>query len=102
MTRRDMMPAGMGVIMGAMMLWMLHGFLTGDGSAAGAVAFVLAHVAVVSAALAAVAFGLHRRWPALARILAHRPSRRHVGVMFGMAVATAVLIHLVHGGPAWT
>ncbi|MCR9156766.1 MAG: hypothetical protein NXH80_05945 [Rhodobacteraceae bacterium] len=95
------MPVGMGIMMGAMALMMLHGFLTGDGGASG-VLFVLAHIAVVGLAAMGAAFGLHRRWPVLARILAHRPSRRHLGLMLVVAFATASIIHLLHGGPAWT
>ena len=95
------MPIGMGTMMGAMALMMLHGILTGDGGVSG-VLFVLAHVAVIILAALAVALGLHRRWPVLARILAHRPSLRHVGLMLAVALATAGIIHLVHGAPTWT
>ena len=95
------MPIGMGFLMGAMALMMLHGVLTGEGGASG-VLFVSAHVAVIALAALGVAFGAHRRWPVLGRVLAHRRSARHVGLMLGVAVATAALIHLVHGGPVWT
>ena len=95
------MPVGMGIMMGAMALMLLHTVLTGDGGASG-VLFVLAHVMVFGLAALGVTFGLHRRWPILARVLAHRPSRRHVGLMLIVALATAGTIHLVHGGPAWT
>jgi hypothetical protein len=101
MKRADMMPIGMGIMMGAMVLMMLHGVLTGDGGASGLL-FVLAHVAVIGLAAVGVAFGLHRRWPVLAHVLRHRPSWRHIWLMSGVAVFTAVVIHLTHGAPVWT
>jgi high-affinity Fe2+/Pb2+ permease len=101
MMRSDCGPALMGVMMGAMGLWMLHGAMTGQGMASGAV-FVLSHVAVVIVALAAIALGLHRRLPWLGRVAAHRPSVRHFAVMLTVALFTAGVIHLGHGGPSWT
>ncbi|MCK0149707.1 hypothetical protein MWU54_06710 [Marivita sp. S6314] len=97
----DMLPLGMGLMMGAMGMWMLHGALTGDGGMPGAI-FILAHVAVVGLGALAAAFGLHRRWPALRRIRLHRPSLRHAGVMLAVALGTAMVIHVIHGGPPWT
>jgi len=94
------MPIGMGILMGAMALMMLHGVLTGDAGASAAL-FVLAHVAVIALAALGVALGMHRRWPVLARGLAHRPSLRHAGLMLAVALATAGIVHLVHGAPTW-
>lgn len=94
------MPIGMGFVMGAMALMIVHGILTGDGGASG-VLFVLAHAAVIALAALGVGLGLHRRWPVLARILAHRPTLRHVGLMLVIALATAGIIHLIHGAPTW-
>ncbi|WP_439122345.1 hypothetical protein [Marivita sp.] len=101
MRPKVIIPVGMGIMMGAMALMMIHGVLTGNGGASG-VLFVLAHVAVIGLAAVGVAFGLHRRWPVLARVLAHRPTLRHVGLMLAVALATAGIIHLVHGAPTWT
>ena len=101
MRHANMMPIGMGIIMGMMALIMLHGIFTGDGGASG-VLFVLAHILVIGLAALAVVFGVYRRWPMLARILVHRPSWRHVGLMLAAACVTAGMIHLVHGAPAWT
>lgn len=98
------MPMGMGAMMGAMGLWMLHQAQTGTSMVGGAV-FVLAHVAVLAVVVAAallVRRGLGgKRIQALARIR-HRPSLAHVAVMLGTALITALLIHLIHGGPTWT
>ena len=102
MTHRTVMPVGMGIVMGVMAMAMLHAMLTGDGSGGltGAL-FLLAHVAVLALAAVGVAFGLHRRWPLLSRVLANRPSRRHLGTMLGVAIASAALNHIVHGAPTW-
>ena len=101
MRRADIRPMGMGIMMGAMALWMLHGYLTGTGGGLPGVTFVLAHVAGVAIAVIGVGLGLHRRWSALARVLSHRPSMRHLGLMPGVAIGTAGLVHLVHGAPTW-
>lgn len=95
------MPAGMGLLMGAMALYMLHGLQTGAGAAPGWL-FVLGHMAVFAVGLGAVALGLHLRFAMLGRVLAHRPSARHIAVMFASASITASVIDLVHGGPTWT
>ncbi|OSQ51493.1 hypothetical protein MGEO_08535 [Marivita geojedonensis] len=91
----------MGLMMGAMMLWMLHGWLIGEGPA-NVVLFVLGHVAVVAAVALLVALGLHRRFPVLERLARHRPSFSHVVIMLGSAALFALVVHLVHGAPAWT
>ncbi|MCR9110650.1 hypothetical protein [Marivita sp. XM-24bin2] len=93
-------PALMGLMMGAMMLWMMHGWLIGDGPA-NALVFVLGHVAVVAAVALTAALGLHRRFPVLARLTRHRPSLSHIAIMLGSAALFALAIHLVHGAPTW-
>ncbi len=98
-------PVLMGPVMGAMMLWMLHGALVGGGVGGVAlVVFVLAHVVVVGTVALAAVFAARlsprlRGW--LTRV--HRPSLRHVGLMMGSALMTAGVIHVVvHGGLSWT
>ncbi len=91
------LPVAMGLIMGPMVLWMIHGAATGNGLSGWALlAFVGAHLVVVGVILGAgivaarLAPGLrHRR---------HRPSLGHVGLMGASAVASASLVHLIHGG----
>ncbi|MCI5112256.1 MAG: hypothetical protein MRY75_17050 [Marivita sp.] len=94
-------PAFMGLMMGAMMLWMLHGWLIGEGPA-NMVLFVLGHVAVVAAIALIAALGLHRRFPGLTRLTQHRPSLSHIVIMLGSAALFALVVHLVHGAPTWT
>lgn len=98
------LPLGMGVMMGAMGLWMLHQAQTGT-SMIGGVAFVLAHVAVLAAvAIAAllVRRGLGGQTAQTIARVRHRPSVAHLAVMLTTALITALLIHLIHGGPTWT
>ena len=90
----------MGMMMGAMMLWMLHGWLTGEGPA-NIVLFVAGHAAVIAAIGLIAAFGLHRRFPVLERLTRHRPSLSHVVIMAGSAALFALAVHLVHGAPTW-
>ena len=94
-------PFIMGSAMGAMMLWMLHQSLISGSGIGGwaALTFVLAHFAVVGAALSVTVFAvrLSPRWRArLARL--HRPDIRHLGAMAIGAVGAAAVIHLtLHG-----
>lgn len=96
------MPLLMGPLMGAIMLWMLHGFLTGESTLSGPAlaVFIGAHVAVLVVVLGAGLFAARlsprvRNW--MARV--HRPSWRHMGAMMGSAVASAAVVHvIVHGG----
>ncbi|WP_293443472.1 hypothetical protein [Planktotalea sp.] len=89
----------MGTFMGAMMLMMLHGFLTGEANAfswATAV-FVGAHIVVVLLAVSVVSFGLTRfAWIKKITDRLHRPSTKHVLVMLLSAGFTALFIHLLH------
>ena len=81
-------PMAMGGAMGVMMPFMLHSV-----GAAGALWFVLAHVAVLAVAVLLVGSGLARFWPVLAaRIRSHRPSLAHLALMgAGMALGFAGL-----------
>lgn len=93
-------PIGMGVIMGAMMLWMLHGQMTGQGAQPRAIVlFVGAHVLISLFVIGAGLFAA-RLSPLMRQKLdrLHRPSWRHMGKMLGSAAATALIIHLfLHG-----
>ncbi|KQI69147.1 hypothetical protein AN189_06115 [Loktanella sp. 3ANDIMAR09] len=95
-------------IMGAffmepMMLWMLHGPLTGQASTGGAwaaILFVAAHV-VVAALLMGGALMAARLSPRARGFLSrlHLPSLRHVGTMLIAAAMSASVIHVtLHGG----
>lgn len=96
-----LMPTLMGAAMGAMMLFMLHGVLTGNTelSGLGLAVFIAAHGVVV---LGVMGLGLLSvsRFPRLKIWLSrvHRPNLRHVCTMFASAAATAGIIHLIHGG----
>ncbi len=103
----DVRPMAMGAAMGAMMLWMLHGVLTGtnDLSAKAAIVFVLGHTVALSAI---VLLGLwstrfSAKWQMRLQRL-HRPSLRHVGAMVAGALGTAAVIHgVLHSGVSpWT
>lgn len=93
-------PMVMGGLMGVMMLWMLHGAVTGDGVGLWAAAlFVAAHVVLVALILGAAVFAA-RLSPAARRVLArvHRPSLSHMGTMVGTAVLIVAVVHLgAHG-----
>lgn len=94
-------PAIMGAAMGAMMLWMLHGLLTGSGvTGLALIVFVGAHFAVALILIGAAVFTarLSPRTKAMIDKL-HRPTLRHVGIMLTAALITATAIHLtIHGG----
>ena len=99
MRARPAIPVALGAAMAAGMLAMLHGrIMAGEFAVAdGAVAFVLAHVAVVGA-VAALALAVPRVRSVVVR---HRPSVRHMALMaVGMAAGTAAIHALMHGGAA--
>ena len=101
MRRALIFPVAMGAGMGAMMLWMLHGQLTGEGSMgpAALAIFIGAHVVVAALAVAAALLGA-RLHPGVRRLLGrvHRPRARHAAMMMGAALLTAAAIHLgFHG-----
>lgn len=89
-------PVLIGAAMAAMVLWMGHGrIMSGEISlTAGAVLFVLAHVAVLVFVLGAAMFV-----PQLRRFaLRHRPSVRHIGLMMmGMSACAAGIHSVMHG-----
>ncbi len=99
---RFKMPILMGGAMGAMLMLMLHGVITGEAdlSAFAVIAFVAAHLLILALALAILFLGA-RRFPRLAhRIKAmHRPSLRQFALMLCFAILSALIIHLIHGGP---
>ena len=94
-------PLAMGAIMGLMMLWMVHGALTGGGPVptAALIGFVAVHLALALLAVGAAIFAARlspraRAW--LARI--HRPRPAHLVAMISGLTASAGLVHLaVHG-----
>ena len=98
--KHGLMPMTMGALMGPMMLWMLHGALTGNSTSALAlVIFVGAHFLVVALLLVAVFFAA-RLAPRLQTRLdrLHRPSLRHIGLMLGSAGMAAASVHFaIHG-----
>ena len=86
-----------GAAMAAMMLWMLHAPIMAGGVtlSMGAVAFVLAHLAVVAAG-AALALFVPRVRHLLSR---HRPNLHHMAAMAAGAVVLAGGVHVIlHGG----
>jgi hypothetical protein len=98
--KHGLMPITMGALMGLMMLWMLHGALTGNGTSAMAlVIFIGAHLLGVALLLGAVFFAA-RLAPQLQVQLnrLHRLSVRHVGLMLGSASTAIAAVHLaIHG-----
>ena len=91
----------MGALMGVMMLWMLHGAISG-GNTVGAMAligFIGAHVALLLIALGAGVFAA-RMSPRLQGWIdqMHKPSLPHVGAMFGTAVVFIGVVHLAGHG----
>lgn len=97
-----MKPVLMGLAMGPMMLWMLHGQLTGSDTRGGwaLLVFFAAHVAVLCAVAGAAVFAAHLS-PAMRDRLArmHRPSLAHLGLMgIGVLISGAAVHVVVHGG----
>ncbi|WP_299027898.1 hypothetical protein [uncultured Sulfitobacter sp.] len=98
-------PLLMGAFMGLMMMAMLHLMLASEGESAvtgGGAAlavFLGGHVAVL-AALGLLGWWAARFSPALRDRLAglHRPTARHMGIMFAAALVCASVIHLIHHG----
>ena len=98
MRRQDCLPIGIGAMMGAAMLWMVHERLSAGEMGGAGLAFVLTHVAIIGLALGAAGFGLGRRHGWIARLARHRPSIRHVGLMLLGALGMALVIHLTLSG----
>lgn len=94
-------PFSMGLLMGAMMLWMIHGQMTGQSTLSGwaLVLFIAVHLVLI-AALIVAAFFAARLSPKMRGLLArlHRPSLLHVAVMLCGAATLALAAHLIiHG-----
>lgn len=94
-------PLMFGIVMGLMMLWMLHGVLTGQTNIAGPalVVFIGTHVLIVASILVSSIF-LARLSPRLRRRLQHihRPSLSHLFPMISGAIFAAATTHLIlHG-----
>lgn len=99
---RNLKPFAMGLAMGAMMLWMVHGQMVSQSQLSKwtIVLFVGAHLVVIAIA-AVLAIFAARLSPRTASILnrLHRPSLAHVTWMIAGAAVTVALAHLViHGG----
>ena len=92
-------PLGVGALMAALMIWMLHEpIMAGSVDLTfGALAFVMAHVAMIAGFLL-----LYLCVPRVrAAVKRHRPSLPHVAGMAGGMALSAIAIHLVlHGGMA--
>jgi hypothetical protein len=93
-------PLLMGVLMGPMMLWMLHGQLTQNTVSIWAgVVFIAAHVLILLVLGAGAIFAARlsprlRGW--LARL--HRPSVSHFSAMLLGMLASGAVVHLsLHG-----
>ena len=89
-------PLAVGAVMGAMLLWMLHGALMEDGVSAYAVAaFIGAHLIVLAVLVTAGLFAarLSPRTRAMLNRL-HRPNLSHIGSMLLGMAAMMGAIHL--------
>lgn len=93
-------PLAMGLLMGPMMLWMIHGQMTGSAQSGwAAAAFVGAHLLILAAIVAGAVFAarLSPRMHAVSARL-HRPSLAHLGAMLsGFAISGLVVHFLLHG-----
>ena len=93
-------PLAMGLLMGPMMLWMIHGQMTGTAQSGwAAAAFIGAHLVIFAVIVSGAVFAA-RLSPRLQTILArlHRPSLKHFGAMLLGAVTSALAVHLwLHG-----
>ena len=99
-----MKPVVLGGLMGAMMIWMVHGQMTGTSALAGWAlgAFIGVHVVLIAAAIGAGLFAaclspnLRVR---LSRL--HRPSVHHIALMLVGMVGSVAVVHVyMHGGIA--
>lgn len=95
-----MKQVAMGGLMGLMMIWMIHGWMTGDSGLVGwaLLGFIGMHVAIVVVALTLGAW-VARMSPRLQRIFSHRPSMHHVSLMIAGMLTSGAIVHVaVHGG----
>lgn len=101
--RPTIMPLAMGLAMGPLMLMMLHGMATGEGGRSGLAlaVFAGAHVAVVAVVLVLGLFAARLSPGLRARLTRmHRPGGRAAALMLAGAAASALAVHLLHGGMA--
>lgn len=93
-------PLAMGLLMGPMMLWMIHGQMTGTApSGWAAAAFIGAHLVILAAVVSGAVFAA-RMSPRLQTFAArlHRPSLKHFGAMLSGAAMSALAVHFwLHG-----
>lgn len=93
-------PLVMGLLMGPMLVWMLHGQLTNDTSSGAAlVLFVGVHLLLLAVvtALALFATRLSPRLQSLSSRL-HRPSLAHLSMMLtGVLLSASALHFAIHG-----
>ena len=94
-------PLVMGALMGLMMLWMVHGQLTGETSLSGIalITFIGGHILFAAVIIGAWLFAT-RLSPAARKWLGqlHRPSPRHLGAMLLGASLSAGAVHIwIHG-----
>ncbi|WP_299703987.1 hypothetical protein [uncultured Tateyamaria sp.] len=98
MTRQTLIPTCLGLVMGAMMLFMLHRQIMSPEplDLTALLVFVGAHAVAALVLLAApfIASPRLRAW--LARV--HRPSRQHATLMLGGAALGGAMLHVfLHG-----
>jgi hypothetical protein len=95
-----MKPFVMGLLMGPMMLWMLHGQVAAQSGATWAtVAFVAVHAAFVALLIIGGRFAAQMS-PMAQRLLArlHRPTFAHLGMMvLGLVLSGAGIHFAAHG-----
>ena len=95
-------PMAMGAGMGLMMLWMVHGMMTGDANLGGwaLVGFIGVHLVLV-VVVGAAGYFASRLSPRARVVVArlHRPNLRHLAVMVAGAFGAVIVAHLsLHGG----
>ena len=93
-------PLGMGLLMGPMMLWMIHGQLTGTTQSGWATAaFVGAHLLIIAALITGAVFAA-RLSPWMHSVLdrLHRPSLSHVTAMLVGLVVSVLVVHFWQHG----
>ena len=93
-------PLGMGLLMGPMMLWMIHGQMTGTAQSGWAIAaFVGAHLLIIAVLVTGAVFAA-RLSPRMHAVLdrLHRPSLAHLaGMLMGLAISGLVVHFWLHG-----
>ena len=93
-------PVIMGAVLGPMVMWMLHGAMTGNSVTGWALAaFLGAHVAMAAVVISGAVFAA-RFSPRAKHVIdrLHRPSLHHAAVMLASALAVSGAVHLVAYG----